>query len=424
MATAEALFPPFEITLRGDNKYRFKTYAELRAFWAAEREGFRPIVENTRVMQTNPGATSLTTINQKYQAIEAQMREAKQQVARYPGELNADQTKDIEPRLKVIAANIASALQTNYAPGAKGLWLTSEPAAQFVLELAKTNADEAAYAFLHLRGGDFESQSAVSRSGSFKAQLFEANITKLRVNAETKAIELLKNSWKTDLEAMKAETAAERSTARVLNEQHTKEIQAQQEAAQKREEAFKEFMDSGRQMQGKQLEDADADLDKLVATYDEHMKLQAPVAYWKDKKLRHLAERRSLQRWAIFVGLGSFAILGLYVLTNFHEGPAGKVPWREIVGFFVLSTLSFWAMKILVRLLLSAIHLAEDAAEREVMAMTYMALVRGDESNSKYLDEKDRALVLAPLFRPSSTGVIDDGAPPHVSEIIAKLGRR
>ena len=153
-------------------------------------------------------------------------------------------------------------------------------------------------------------------------------------------------------------------------------------------------------------------------------KLQAPVEYWRKKKERHISEGKNLKNWTIFVGLGSFAILGAYVFENFKTVAAGQIPWSEILGFFVLSSLAFWSVKILVRLLLSSIHLAEDSAEREVMAMTYMALVRGDGTSTKYLDEKDRALVLGPLFRPSSTGVIDDGAPPHLSEVFAKIGNR
>jgi hypothetical protein len=111
--------------------------------------------------------------------------------------------------------------------------------------------------------------------------------------------------------------------------------------------------------------------------------------------------------------------LGAYIFFYIHTAAANQIPWREILGFFVLSSLTIWVVRILVRLLLSAIH----AAEREVMAMTYMALVRGDnETPTKYLDEKDRALVLAPLFRPSATGIVnDDAAPAQIVDLLAKV---
>jgi len=425
MPTAEQLFPSFEVTLRDQQKFKFKTYAEFSEFWKRERASFRPILEGgNRAMQNNPAATALSQVNQKYQAIKAQINEATQHFNRYRGELSEKQQTELRARLETSAGNITSTLRSGFAPGPNGLWLSGEPAAQFVLELAKTDASEAAFAFLYLRRADFDHTPHEASRGTFKAQLFEANVTELRGNAETKAIALLSASWNADLDRMKSETDIERQTAKVLNEQHVKELEIQQKAAAEREKSFVQFIKERQEAHASQLKQAREELKKLADTYDEHMKLQAPVEYWKNKKLRHAAERRTLLFWTILVGLVSFGGLGAYVWFNFHESQAGVVPWREIVGFFVLSSLAFWSVKILVRLLLSAIHLSEDAAEREVMAMTYMALVRGDGSTTKYLEEKDRALVLGPLFRPSATGVIDDGAPPHVSEIIAKIGRR
>jgi hypothetical protein len=61
----------------------------------------------------------------------------------------------------------------------------------------------------------------------------------------------------------------------------------------------------------------------------------------------------------------------------------------------------------MIRLWLSAHHLVIDAQERVVMIETYLALIKEGQ-----LDEKERALVLTPLFRSSSDGIVkDEGAP-------------
>ncbi|MCP4539940.1 MAG: hypothetical protein GY832_22600 [Chloroflexi bacterium] len=79
----------------------------------------------------------------------------------------------------------------------------------------------------------------------------------------------------------------------------------------------------------------------------------------------------------------------------------------------IIATIGVWAIRVLVRLLMSNIHLHDDAAERRTMLLTYLALLREGE-----LPEGDvRQLILQALFRPSSTGIVkDDAAPPFMAQ--------
>ncbi len=422
MPTPQDLFPETEISVRGA-KRKFANFAELTDFWTHERNLFRPLLESSRARHINPSAQFLAQMLGRQNTVDAQISEVASLLQRYPSDIVDPQRHELQTRLKGLAGNIISALGAVFAEDAFGTWLSSEPAAQFILELAKTNRDEAAFALLYLHGTDFSDESFAAKSGAIKAHFFESNVTSLRGDAEAAAIKSITEMWQRESSKMVSEIEANRRAASELNEVHIKAIAEQGVDAKQRTADFQQFLAARLEENTTQLAASREELTKLAATYDQHMKLQAPVDYWRKKKERHLGERTNLKRWTISIGLISFAVLGAYVWFNFHEGKAGVVPWREIVGFFVLSSLAFWAVKILVRLLLSSIHLAEDAAEREVMAMTYMALVRGDGSTTKYMNESDRALVLGPLFRPSATGVIDDGAPPHVSEIITKIGR-
>lgn len=56
-------------------------------------------------------------------------------------------------------------------------------------------------------------------------------------------------------------------------------------------------------------------------------------------------------------------------------------------------------------------HLGVDARSRESMAHTYLALLDNDGAT----DEKDRAIVLAALFRPVTDGLVKDDALPLIS---------
>jgi hypothetical protein len=55
------------------------------------------------------------------------------------------------------------------------------------------------------------------------------------------------------------------------------------------------------------------------------------------------------------------------------------------------------------------------------MISTFMALIRRPES-AQNLKREDIAIVLAPIFKPSTTGVIkDDGGPTSLGDFIGKL---
>lgn len=96
-----------------------------------------------------------------------------------------------------------------------------------------------------------------------------------------------------------------------------------------------------------------------------------------------------------------------------------KSEYLRIGIVIMIATFVVWFVRILVRILLSHLHLGTDANERVTMIQTYLALLR--EGNS--LQENEKQLILAALFRPSTDGIVkDDGAPPSIPEAISRLG--
>lgn len=217
-----------------------------------------------------------------------------------------------------------------------------------------------------------------------------------------------------------------------------------------------------------QIEDTQAELTRLKDTYDKHMALAAPVEYWEKKRKKHgiwtlvsfaaivvcmvifgFILHTELQSVGKAVEANRVATLAATTklpasLTGAKQMSAelstqtvatlngrdqtvfgmnqsfveSAATWR-LGSFILLATLSFWFIRILVRIFLSNLHLENDAAERVTMAKTYLALIRdgalpkGESINT----------VLAALFRPTGDGIVkDEGLPPTAMEWMTKLG--
>ncbi|HCY61922.1 MAG TPA: hypothetical protein DHV59_03600 [Oxalobacteraceae bacterium] len=174
------------------------------------------------------------------------------------------------------------------------------------------------------------------------------------------------------------------------------------------------------------------DFDKLVAdhkqemenlrkTFREEIALRAPATYWDDKRRGH--ERMSKITGGLSFGgiAGAAVVLGWLIhdllRTSIPNTPpeAWRVAMLVLIGLFAV-----WGVRLVVRMFLSHLHLATDAAERVVMARTYLSLLEGDRLASK----EDRQLILQALFRPTSDGIVkDEGIPPSMLEFLTRQSK-
>lgn len=191
-----------------------------------------------------------------------------------------------------------------------------------------------------------------------------------------------------------------------------------------------------------QFDRVEAELTTLKETYDKHMALAAPVEYWDTKRKKHRLWS-GISFGAIVVGMGTAAYflhtelqsVGQAVTASKAEAAASAAKAQaagsttiqaladsattwHLGSFILLATLSFWFIRLLVRIFLSNLHLENDAAERVTMAKTYLALIRNDD-----LPKGDNiSTVLAALFRPTGDGIVkDEGVPPTTLEWFTKL---
>lgn len=159
----------------------------------------------------------------------------------------------------------------------------------------------------------------------------------------------------------------------------------------------------------------------LQSAFREKMALRGPVEYWETRS-KHHERRNTVLGWWTFGSLAVLAavIIGMayWVLDKLNSSGQPEA-WR-VATLVLIGVLGVWAVRLIVRMFLSHSHLATDAAERVVMAKTYLSLTEA----GKTLSDEDRKLILQPLFRPASDGLIkDEGLPHPILEAITKIGK-
>jgi len=300
-------------------------------------------------------------------------------------------------------AAIHSWFVTNYSKS-KNLILSTSSEYKAVLDLKELNSVKAAVFFGHILALPLLYKNGVEKAemieGSFEYFQYRNGVSKKDLSAEKQALGELKKEWDqhlTDYNNKEDKLKTDFETTKANFDNYFKDTQ-------------KNISDH--------LTKHTADLDELKKTYDQFMALKAPVDYWSQKREEHIEKVSKFRNWILGVGILGGAILLVAVYYIFSDGVVNY--WK--IGFFILlATLFFWAMRVLAKLLLSNIHLEGDANERVVMSQTYLALLREKSGFS----DSDKKLILATLFRPSSSGIIgDDGIPPGIYDIVSKLVSR
>ena len=169
----------------------------------------------------------------------------------------------------------------------------------------------------------------------------------------------------------------------------------------------------------KQLEDlinkTDERLITLSETFTADIKTDFAYRYWNAKRYAHAIAAFLMTLFAAPLGYGIY-LLVRYVKQNLPVGAFDAVPYWVpfVLLLFVIGTV--WFGRIYVRIFMSQMNLLEDAAERAVMAKTYVALVKEGAASPDHM-----AIVLQALFRASSKGLgADDGSPQLPLEVILK----
>lgn len=214
--------------------------------------------------------------------------------------------------------------------------------------------------------------------------------------------------------------ADKKAIIEALHRDYAMTLEQIRSAAEAQTSAFEAAQAERDQSAQTQRDTHNAEMAQLRKTFNEEMALRAPAAYWTTKQGSH-------RKYAWITGVISFAGIGCAAAGLswlIHEvllqTAPGQNPQSWRVAFLVLvGVFSVWALRLVVRMFLSNLHLASDADERVVMVKTYLSLLEGKALESK----EDRQLILQALFRPGSDGIVkDEGIPPSFMEFLTRTG--
>jgi hypothetical protein len=150
------------------------------------------------------------------------------------------------------------------------------------------------------------------------------------------------------------------------------------------------------------------------------MALKAAVTYFRDKAKSH--SRKSFVFTLISLGVGGGAVSVAFVIAKYVFGGSGTATPVQIGLTVVCGFLVLWLLRLLVRILLSNLHIATDLNNRATLVQSYLALI----AEGGALGDKDRAQIVSLVFRPVNDGLVrDDGAPPTLFSVLqdAATGR-
>ncbi|GLH68221.1 DUF6161 domain-containing protein [Geothrix edaphica] len=372
-------------------RLRFKTFEEFQAWNAEESAAWNWLIS---VMNTDGNLTN--ALSQGQYGLRQQLQNL---INNYHGNPN------------LYRSEIKNALE-NWVSGGRA-FSSKMPIGKFVLELSKTSPVSAAWATAALTAPpvslNMSTQSSQSLDGIFRAMLWR-NGLKGTASSEKAALDELfiqaSNHY-----SQNASKAEEQSAL----------IQRQHEMGEEEIALFKNSaqaaLDDSRQQFNDAIGVGQAQLDLISKTYEAQLALQAPVLYWKQKASKHFTAL-----WCM-VGVVLVAMvvgtLGLIqevkVLLPTIQPGKWPEPWK--LGLILISlTMAIWIIRILMKVMLSQLHLHTDADERAVMSNAYLALLK----RGKAMQDDDRELILSVLFRPSATGIVDDGGPATPIEIITR----
>lgn len=182
-------------------------------------------------------------------------------------------------------------------------------------------------------------------------------------------------------------------------------------------------------------EDAETKLTNITEAYEAGLATEAPVKYWNDKATRHTIIGAILMGAFVLlaIGAGSFAYFGGSSLIELIASSSaaltetnGKAPdptWgilARVTIFILPAFLLVWILRIIARVGLVNLALADDARERVAMTQSFLAFL----SQEGKITEADKIVMLHSLFRPSALAGEDDAAPPNWFDLLAnRLGQ-
>ena len=288
--------------------------------------------------------------------------------------------KDSEDAKEKVLQEILATIRNIY--GLHYAILSTSPRAQFIETLRHKDPTEAAFALSSfIKRHEFPLKLIpYATRGIVRTCLFDLGISADAALAEKQALQSLSKRWSSIIE-----------TSDKRQSEFTRMID---DAAAKSEKLLGDELAQC----GRTRRKASDQFEELEHIFREKLALLAPVTYWKEKATKHrnvsvvlgiaFVVMGGITAWLVWLTLQHFVIGQVPVSSNLSDSIIQPEYWRYTIPF-AIGTFLVWPMRILARMLLSNLHLHEDAIERVTMANTYLALTEAKAG----LKEEDRKLI-------------------------------
>lgn len=161
--------------------------------------------------------------------------------------------------------------------------------------------------------------------------------------------------------------------------------------------------------------------DRLEQLYRTKLTLEEPALTW----MKIAAQKTKVWAWwlGVFAALVVIPLLLAAARWSTIVDAVGKVTAGangtfSIAGLAVITIpalLYAWLLKNVSRIFIQNLNLADDAAHRRSLALTYMGLLQDQKHAAS---DQDRAIILNALFRPIPPQTADEGPPAGVIDLI------
>ncbi len=393
MAYTNLLLEPIVIDFPNYRKQTFKTIEQILDFGQSELDAWEAFQTKTNVSRpvnsTNPADLLVNSA-----------REVCKRAQQYIDSRAADRQNSIYPRLNLALNAYAKDDQLVMAASASG---------KIVLSLVDKNPAAASVLLSSIVGQTIPFNHVVdalafSQAVHHAEQAWEK--PESYAAAHKSMMREINNEWEELAESVQLNIQARVIRAEQATNTATKQAKARDRHFRNAFKAIRNKYDA-----------AVENLTNLEITYHKKLQLEAPAAYWEERKKNHLlASRIAAGVFLIGIGLTLWYVIthGTDLIGILPKDKAGNIGLGAIAILTIPAAGVAWALRVFTRLFSHHMSMAADAAQRQTMVTTYLALANDPNAN---LGPDERILILNALFRPSENHGKADAPPPNLLEI-------
>ena len=168
------------------------------------------------------------------------------------------------------------------------------------------------------------------------------------------------------------------------------------------------------------LQTTQGELEAIKDVYHKHVQTEAAAIYWQKKSIN-----ATILAWIAFTAFGimvgialSIGWTNLAAIKSYVQDLANSSSTVSLAPVILVTVpvLAYaWILRHLSRVFIQNLALADDAAYRRLMTMTFLGLSRDPASG---VTQAERAIILNALFRPAPPNTNEDGPPTGLLDII------